>query len=536
MFSFNAGTLILFGWQFAIAIGAPPVAWVGQASTSGVISGQSIAVDANDYSYVTGSADGSSDFFGTAVNSPSAPTTYVAKLKSDGGPDWVKTISGTGAVQSTGIAVDLNGNSYISGVFQGTADFFGTSLTSNPYIAIDAFVLKLKSDGGIDWVKQLSAPGDTVLNAIATYPNGDCFVTGSFEGTMTIDTDNSGTVSITSSGKGDAYLIGWNTGGTVLYRDKMGGPEWDEGKGIAVDGNDSVEGNLYVTGSFESTADFFGTTLTEQGTSDGFVVKVDHWVKQFGGPDPDVLEEIAVDLNDNVYLTGGFHNTVDFFGTVTKSSQGVYDIFVAKLDSAGNLIWDKTFGTAGTIAKGDGIAVDATGNLYITGDFEGTLSLEPGISLTSYGSSDAFVVKLDPMGVIQWSNEMGGSDVDFAFGIAVSDSKVFVSGLFSGTATFPPLTATTSGVMAGFACMLEFPSTNAPTPPTTPVVVGTGLPGGRKLMIKSDGATIAFGAAGDVLLYRSGPNWLKAPGNVEIGGTLVVDGMDIKAAILALQP
>ena len=132
------------------------------------------------------------------------------------------------------------------------------------------------------------------------------------------------------------------------------------------------------------------------------------WAKSMGGTIFDVGRGIAVDTAGNVYTTGGFQETVDFdpgIGIVNLTSAGGYDIFISKLDVLGNLVWTKNLG--GTSDDyGQSIAVDYSGNVYTTGYFSGTVDFDPGagiFNLTSVGSIDIFVSKLDASGNFVWA-------------------------------------------------------------------------------------------------------------------------------------
>ena len=153
-----------------------------------------------------------------------------------------------------------------------------------------------------------------------------------------------------------------------LWAISAGGSLNNLGEGIAVDS----KGNNYVSGSFQGRTTFGNTTLTSNGNSDIFVAKVDPtgkfiWAQSAGGTLSDSGAGIAVDSVGNIYMTGAFQGTVAF-GSTTLTSKGSYDIFVAKVDPKGKFIWAKSAGEASD-DFGAGISVDSTGNSYITGSF-----------------------------------------------------------------------------------------------------------------------------------------------------------------------
>lgn len=234
----------------------------------------------------------------------------------------------------------------------------------------------------------------------------------------------------------------------------------DVGRSIALDS----AGNVYVTGLFGGTADFDPgpgvTNLTSVGDSDVFVMKLDStgsllWARSMGGTDSDHPFGIAVDAAGNVYTTGVFQETVDFdpgAGTFNLTGGGLADIFVQKLDSAGNFVWAR--GMGGTLSEGGlGIAIDASGNVYVAGLFEDTVDFDPGAgtaSMTSAGGQDIFIFSLDSSGSLVWAKAMGGTLDDSAWAITLdSSSNVYTSGMFEDTVDFDPGAGTANLVAAG---------------------------------------------------------------------------------------
>ena len=140
------------------------------------------------------------------------------------------------------------------------------------------------------------------------------------------------------------------------------------------------------------------------------------WAKRAGGNDSDSSRAIAADRMGNCYATGWFIGTATFGGT-TLTSSGEGDIFVAKYDRAGKVLWARRAG-GGSFDEGSGIAVDDTGNCYVTGYFSGTATFG-GATLTSGGNGEVFVAKYDSAGNVIWVKHGGGTDEDHGNGIAV---------------------------------------------------------------------------------------------------------------------
>jgi hypothetical protein len=376
---------------------------------------------------------------------------------------WVKKLGGTSNDRGRSIAVDASGNVYTTGYFQGTVDFDpgpGTfNLTSTG--GYDIFISKLDASGNFVWGKQLGGTSPGQGYSIAVDASGNVYTTGLFGGTVDFD-PGPGTFNLTSAGSDDIFISKLDASGNFVWAKRMGGTDIDRGYSIAVD----TSWNVYTTGYFEGTVDFDPGpgifNLTSAGSDDIFISKLDAsgnfvWVKRMGGTSIDNGNSIAVDASGNVYTTGLFGGTVDFDpgpDTFNLTSDGSWDIFISKLDASGNFVWAKQLGGI-SVDKGFSIAVDASGNVYTTGAFNGTANFDPGpgtFNLTSAGDADLFISKLDASGNFEWAKQLGGTDIDYGYSIAVDASgNVYTTGFFSGTADFDPGTGTFNLTSAGYA-------------------------------------------------------------------------------------
>jgi hypothetical protein len=227
---------------------------------------------------------------------------------------------------------------------------------------------------------------------------------------------------------------------------QMGGSSYDLANSITSDSS----GNTYTTGRFRGTADFDPSTgisnLMSNGASDIFIEKLDSdgrlvWVKQIGGSQYDVGNSI-ISAGANLYLIGNFSDTVDFdpsAGVFNLISKGDFDVFILKLDTAGNFIWAKGMGGPAT-DFGRCISQDINGNILTVGNFKNTVDFDPGLgifNLSTNNKDEVFVHKLDSNGNFIWAEQMGGSSNDIGFSITSDNiGNVFTTGRFQGTADF----------------------------------------------------------------------------------------------------
>ncbi len=212
-------------------------------------------------------------------------------------------------------------------------------------------------------------------------------------------------------------------------------------------------GNVYTAGYFEGLVDFdpgIGISqLYTHGGKDIFIQKVDStgilvWVKQIGGLGDDEAMSISIDANGYVYTTGYYNDSADFntdTGTTFLSTTSGSNIFLQKMDAAGNFLWAKQTGSLGN-DFGRAITTDVNGNVYVTGRFFGSVDFDPDTTtstLSATGGSDIFVEKFDAFGNFSWAKKMGGSTEDEGWAITTDLSgNVYTTGVFRGVADFDP--------------------------------------------------------------------------------------------------
>lgn len=234
------------------------------------------------------------------------------------------------------------------------------------------------------------------------------------------------------------FILLFSEVGSAQYWMQFGGGiTIDEGMDLDADGN----GNIYATGYFTNSASFLGVpAVASAGLDDIFIVKADSngiikWMRSAGGINIDKALSVDVDVAGNVVVTGYFYASSQF-GSQTITSAGQQDMFVAKYDTQGNLLWVKSAGGTGSDI-GNGVSFDNAGNVIVTGEFAGTCSFGS-LSLTSQASSiDVFTVKYSSAGNELWAKKGSGPLTDRGMKIATDNSNnIYVSGMFSDTATF----------------------------------------------------------------------------------------------------
>ena len=271
---------------------------------------------------------------------------------------------------------------------------------------------------------------------VGTDAIGNIYACGGFNGTVTF-----GAISLSTTGGRDMYLVKYSPTGTVLWAVKGGGSTASErGRAIAV----TPSGDVFVTGYFNTSATFGGITVTSNGGYDVYLVKynssgVAQWVKGGIGSSTDYDEafDVAVDASGNSFVIGYFEGTATFSTGVTLTSSGMSDVYIMKHNAAGVFQWVKKIGgTANDRAYG--CSVDPSGNIGVTGYFTGTATFATGTSLTASGSADIFIAKYNgATGALMFAEKAGGSSYEEARGMDCDNNgNFYITGNYYGTATF----------------------------------------------------------------------------------------------------
>lgn len=391
---------------------------------------------------------------------------YVLKTNSEGGYEWAVNVGGESFDYGVGITTDTDGNVYVTGYYDGTVDFDPGAGVAN-ITAIgggDIFILKLNSDGEFLWAKSVGGAGYEESTAIAVSSTGTVTVLGYFYEPADFNPGPDEFI-LTSEGASDTFLVNLDANGDFISAQRYGGPDLD----LALDMKISSTNEIFIAGYFEGTTDFDPSNSGEfnlNSSTEGFSSYLLHLSSAgelvFAGATHDGNVEVrglAVDSNDNVYLTGHFNGTVNLNpdGTNTDyifTSEFVSNGFAMKLNPGGILEWAKPIESDDTVFGFD-IAVDATGNVFTTGYFAATADFDPDPSATfnltkqSANATDAYMWAMDTDGHLVNAFTFGGADFLDTHKIgADAQGYVYLSGHFESTVDINPLDGETLEVTA----------------------------------------------------------------------------------------
>ncbi|MBL7920573.1 MAG: T9SS type A sorting domain-containing protein [Bacteroidia bacterium] len=429
--------------------------WVKSVGGTGYDQGNAITLDALGNVYTTGFFSDVVDFDPSAAvftltSSGSNTDCYITKFDVNGNFIWAKNIGSTDSEYGKALKIDANGDILIAGTFQGTVDFDPNAGINNLTATggTDMFILRLDANGNFIWAEDIGS-SYTDPKSLTIDNNGNILTTGVFSGVNDFD-PGAAVFSITGQGNNDIFVLKLTSSGNFVWAKAVGESGFDNGESVTVD----ATGNCYVTGYFQNTADFdpgAGTySLTSTGGDEIFIFKLDLsgnfvWAKRIGNTGSDLARSIISDASNNIYLTGFFTGTTDFdpdAGVFNLVAGGPLEAFILKLNSSGNLVWAKCTNSGGSTCEALSIQLDIQGNVYTTGIFQNTTDFDPSTNtstLTSNGSNDIYILKLDPSGNFLWVRGFGNSNFEAAYSIAVyNTNSVYTTGGYTGTVDFDP--------------------------------------------------------------------------------------------------
>lgn len=432
--------------------------WAQAFGGSGADAGRSIAVDAMDNTYITGHFMETVDF-GTStpieLSSAGASDIFIGKLDSQGEMAWAGRMGGPADDEGRTVRISALGHVFVNGSFMQTADLDPAASTdihaSNG--GRDIFVCRLDANGQLIWTTAAGGTDDDAAVGMDTDPDGNVLSIGYFQKVVDLD-PGVGVTTYTSIGYRDIFWQKLSADGQLIWAAQVGESLGQLPQAVAIDGI----GRSFSTGGFHQLYNGVDFDPSPNGvaeldvwsgpTLDPFMQCMDasgdfQWVNRvegnccFGR-----VNEIAVDVEGNLIAAGSFSVRIDFdpgpgeyfLDADPNSGQNTaYSMFIQKLDPSGQLIWVKIL----RCKRGDNsieqLATDAAGNIYVEGQFQDSLDLNPGPddhwvydpSVSQSDLGDIFIVKLNPDGEFIWGAQLTGevTDWNFSHAMAVEESQ-----------------------------------------------------------------------------------------------------------------
>ena len=316
-------------------------------------------------------------------------------------------------------------------------------------VALALPALCLAAEPSYVWTVRAGGARYDKTRGLCTDRAGNVYMTGEFG-----DVADFGTEKITSRGDLDFFVAKYSPQGKCLWVRPGGGAKTDRGYGVAVD----EQGGVFVTGHYQSSDALFGDaySLPLRGDYDVFTAKYDSsgkllWIRTAGGAKYDYGHGIGVDGAGNCYVTGGIVGDATYGDHAVLNPVGSH-LFVAKYSPSGELVWARE--SKGPGANGQGIAVDKAGNSWSTGSTSGDAEFD-GVTLKAAGKN-LLLVKYSPEGKALWVSGSGGTMDGLGTGVGLDrQGNAYVGGMFKGSATLAGVALNSAGDYDMFAAKFD---------------------------------------------------------------------------------
>lgn len=397
--------------------------WATNADGSGFDRGNSIVIDNNNNSYISGYYESTINFDAITLNSLGSKDIFVAKLDSVGNWIWAKTAGSTSSDESYNINIDNNyQNLYLSGYFTSTATFGSTNLISAG--ARDPFIAKISVAGNWDWAKRVGSSNNDEITA-SFVDNSGIYVSGFYSKSFSIDTFNLST----PAGR-DIWLAKINSNGNWIWVKSL--------NGLGDDGIYSITGNsdnILISGAFEQNLNSGSKTINASSGRNGFYSKLDkdgntQYLKAIKGKLNVDAYSITIN-NNNTFILGSFFDSI-YINNDTITSKGESDIFLFRADATGDILDAKYQYGLSNIIQLTSSEVDKNKDVVICGYFYGSAVFGKD-TLKSNGNKDAFISKYSFESGFLWAKSFGSKLDDELLSVAIdSSNNYYFGGSFSG--------------------------------------------------------------------------------------------------------
>ncbi|BDD05844.1 hypothetical protein AUTU_33270 [Aureibacter tunicatorum] len=415
--------------------------WTKSYDQSGISMFSIPAVDEQGNVYKAGNFSNTIDLDDTEnileVTSKGDQDIFIEKRNDNGDFVWATSIGGSGNDNVESIAIDDQGNIYVTGKFTGTVDFDASDevfeLTSQD--GGGSFVMKMDAQGGLVWVKAFGYNESNYQMNLLVNDNQEIYYGGSFSDKIDFSFDETPNILGAEDDCAHFFLMKINSQGEQVWIEAFGSAGCDNFGNMTFDN----EGNVLFSGSV------MGEIVGDNETSSNFILyKFDSqgevvWQQEKLGTGDDTYFASTVDEEGNIYSTGWFYGTVDFNSSDEVNNltmKGFYDVFVMKQTSEGEFVWANSI----VAEQPTSINVDLEGNVIVTGLFSEDTDLDPSeegeFIIEAQGEWDIYFQKLDNDGNFLEGYHIGNEGDDGAISFIDAKGDLYTYGYYSGAVDF----------------------------------------------------------------------------------------------------
>lgn len=362
--------------------------------------------------------------------------------------EWehIQQLGGVANEQGEGLHINNDGHLYLSGSFEESLIFGDTTYTS--FGEADAFLAKYDPEGSPLWMRVGGSVFDDQISAIVEDNNGNLICIG----TYWLEASFENITLTTSTSPKAIFVLKYKPNGEILWGKSIDGTTLKEATDIVTD----AQGNIFISGFYQDQLLFEDTTLTANGDSDLFVLKLNadgakEWVYSEGYIGDTRAMSLALTSEADL-IVGGFYNDTTRLGNFELAANTYdRDVFLARMKQSGEVLWAKR---AGGVHDDEivGLVLDDSDQIYVSGYLVGVMNLSEQLSIQSgNGNSDFYLLKYSPQGEVLQARAMGGNQVQQTTDIRLMGSQILLSGFYFGAMTIDNIPLNATGIVSGFA-------------------------------------------------------------------------------------
>lgn len=428
--------------------------WSVTTTSDATAESNDVVLDAAGNAYITGYISGDTEFQEIEIDMVSGySNAFVAKVDPSGKYEWVKIFKGPQSDKGIKLALTSTNEIVFTGTYYETIDFGGTILNSVSG-SKDIFLVKLDQNGDVVWARSDGGSQGDNPYGLTLDASDNIILTGQFQGVSTIGTSTFTSMvdPITLLDSYEIFLAKFDSNGNPLWSKASYAEYEDRGLAVTCDASD----NIYLTGQFSDTIDFFGQTINNEIYNAGFVSRFTPaggltWIDKLTAGQV-LTYDIELDLTNNLVVTGDFLGKLILFtndGLHTLDNPYSRKVFVLKLNLDGDFIWARANGSESEVTSRT-VAIDANNDIYIGGHFKCTFSEFSDSTASHYwqslGFRDIFVTKFSSSGQQLWKTNAGSQRDDVCWGMTLNGVDLpLLTGSYTNTFFIPMKTGYSPG-------------------------------------------------------------------------------------------